>query len=142
MAIAPLAIFFSLATTFSLPGMTTYSVAKSPSRSTPSLLLGRSLMCPSEASTSKSFPRYLLMVFALAGDSTMTNDFGNSLKSYSETNILRKLLATSCYLLEHLSSLCRAGQARSFPVSNSPEKLTYAVLLAVVSQDLDACSQA
>jgi hypothetical protein len=35
------------------------------------------------------------MVFALVGDSTMTSDLGNSLKSYSETNILQKLLATS-----------------------------------------------
>jgi hypothetical protein len=31
-------------------------------------------MCPTEASTVKSFPRYLLIVFALAGDSTITSD--------------------------------------------------------------------
>ena len=52
MASADFASFFSLATTFSLPGMTTYSVEKSLSRSTPSDFLGKSLMCPSEASTS------------------------------------------------------------------------------------------
>src|SRR5258708_22727474 len=81
MAAAPLAIFFSLATTFSFPGMMMYSVEKSPSMSTPSLLLGRSLMWPSEASTSKSLPRYLLMLRALAGDSTMTRDLVNVLFS-------------------------------------------------------------
>src|SRR5882672_3012991 len=107
MATAPLAIFFSLATTFSFPGMTTYSVLKSPSMSTPSLLLGKSLMCPSEASTSKSFPRYLLMVFALAGDSTMTNDFGNvtlfaRIQFEANTNrpaATNGFLAVGCWLL-------------------------------------------
>src|SRR5437588_11420623 len=79
MAVASFAIFFSLANTFSLPGITPYSALKSPSISTPSLLLGRSLMWPQEASTSKPFPKYLLMVFAFVGDSTMTNDFDNFL---------------------------------------------------------------
>jgi len=32
-------------------------------------------MCPIEALTSYSGPRYLLMVFAFAGDSTITNAF-------------------------------------------------------------------
>src|SRR5882672_10408352 len=54
--------------------MTMSSGAKLPSlRSTPILFLGRSLMWPTEASTVKSFPRYLLIVFALAGDSTITS---------------------------------------------------------------------
>src|SRR5271165_6790602 len=39
------------------------------------MLLGRSFTWPSEASTVKPFPRYFWMVFALAGDSTMTNPF-------------------------------------------------------------------
>src|ERR1700735_1614905 len=43
-------------------------------RSTPILFFGRSLIWPTEASTVKSFPRYLLIVFALAGDSTITSD--------------------------------------------------------------------
>jgi len=38
------------------------------------LLLGKSMMCPTEAFTTKPEPRYLLMVFALAGDSTITSD--------------------------------------------------------------------
>jgi len=33
------------------------------------------MMWPTEALTVKFFPRYLPMVFALAGDSTMTSDF-------------------------------------------------------------------
>src|SRR5271154_4968498 len=69
------ASFLSRSTTFSFPGMTISSGAKLPSlRSTPSLFFGRSLMCPTEASTVKSFPRYLLIVLALAGDSTITRD--------------------------------------------------------------------
>ena len=63
------------------PGITSYSVAKSFSRSTPSVLLGRSLMCPSEASTSKPLPRYFWIVFALAGDSTMTKPLDNGTSS-------------------------------------------------------------
>jgi hypothetical protein len=31
-------------------------------------------MWPTDASTVKSFPRYLLIVFAFAGDSTITSD--------------------------------------------------------------------
>src|ERR1700678_3798164 len=43
------------------------------------MLLGRSFTCPSEASTVKPFPKYFWMVFAFAGDSTMTNPFTNFL---------------------------------------------------------------
>src|SRR5271154_2237454 len=69
------ASFLSRSTTFSLPGMTIRSGVKLPSlSSTPILFLGRSLMWPTEASTVKSFPRYLLIVFAFAGDSTITSD--------------------------------------------------------------------
>src|SRR6266436_3328626 len=75
MLVAALASFLSRATTFSFPGMTISSGAKLPSlRSTPILFLGRSLMWPTDASTMKSFPRYLLIVFAFAGDSTITSD--------------------------------------------------------------------
>src|SRR5271156_5552862 len=41
----------------------------------PKRLLGRSRTCPLLATTSKSSPRYLLIVFALAGDSTITRFF-------------------------------------------------------------------
>src|SRR5439155_12605198 len=44
-------------------------------RSTPIPLEGRSRTCPIDAFTTKSSPRYLLIVLALAGDSTMTRDF-------------------------------------------------------------------
>src|SRR5580692_943231 len=73
----PSASFFSFATTFSLPGITTYSVSKSFSTSTPSVLLGRSFTWPSDASTVKPLPRYFWMVFALAGDSTITKPLVN-----------------------------------------------------------------
>src|SRR5882672_5476216 len=43
--------------------------------STPSLLFGRSRTCPFEARTSNPGPRYLPMVRAFAGDSTMTRFF-------------------------------------------------------------------
>src|SRR5690606_303039 len=58
--------------TFCLSGSTTYWGWEPSSTSTPSLLLGRSRTCPIDAMTLKSRPRYLLMVFALAGDSTTT----------------------------------------------------------------------
>src|SRR5271169_1996934 len=71
------ASFFSLARTFSFPGMTTYSVSNSFSTSTPRLLLGRSFTWPKEASTVNPLPRYFWIVFALAGDSTMTRPLDN-----------------------------------------------------------------
>src|SRR5947209_599309 len=43
--------------------------------SMPKRLLGRSRTCPLLATTSKSSPRYLLIVRALAGDSTITRCF-------------------------------------------------------------------
>src|SRR5262249_8613104 len=45
---------------------------KSASGSTEPPLAGRSRICPKEASTSYPWPRYLLIAFALAGDSTTT----------------------------------------------------------------------
>src|SRR6266852_3921859 len=57
--------------------MTTYSVSKSFSTSTPRLLLGRSFTWPKDASTVNPLPRYFWIVFALAGDSTMTRPLDN-----------------------------------------------------------------
>ena len=42
--------------------------------STPMSFLGRSMMCPTDARTSNPLPRYFSIVFALAGDSTITSD--------------------------------------------------------------------
>jgi hypothetical protein len=70
-----LAAVLSSLTTFALPLIWMYEGSKFFSMSTPSLLLGRSMMWPTDALTVKSLPRYLPMVFALAGDSTMTSDF-------------------------------------------------------------------
>src|SRR5271170_2106009 len=64
-----------MATSFSLSSLTISSGSKvPPAMSTPIVFLGRSLIWPIEASTSKSLPRYLLIVLALAGDSTITRD--------------------------------------------------------------------
>jgi hypothetical protein len=43
---------------------------------------GRSLICPTLDSTIKSFPKYLEIVLAFAGDSTITSDFA-IIKIYS-----------------------------------------------------------
>src|SRR5688500_17577887 len=60
--------------TLVLPRITTYSGAKSLSVSTPIFDLGRSLMWPTDAFTSKDGPRYFFSVRALAGDSTTRSD--------------------------------------------------------------------
>src|ERR1700690_3067352 len=111
--------FFSLARTFSLPGMTTYSDSKSLSVSTPRVLLGRSLTWPSEASTVKPLPRYFWMVFALAGDSTMTKPFSNGVdcvpslfRSYhgeQEMTKCRTILGNVPVLPHELFSVISAG---------------------------------
>src|SRR5437588_3310241 len=75
MSVASFAASFSCLMTFLRDGIDSYSSAKSSSTATPSLLFGRSRMWPIDAMTLKSRPRYLLMVFAFAGDSTTTSAF-------------------------------------------------------------------
>src|SRR5437588_1067706 len=65
--------------------MTTYS-GSNVLRSTPIPLEGRSRTCPIDAFTTKSSPRYLLIVLALAGDSTITRLF---LALFLATSFLR-----------------------------------------------------
>ena len=50
-----------------------YSGSKSCSISTPNLDFGKSLICPIEATTFVLPPRNFFIVFAFAGDSTITN---------------------------------------------------------------------
>ena len=50
-----------------------YSGSKSCSTSTPSFDLGKSLICPIDATTFVFPPKNFFMVFAFAGDSTITN---------------------------------------------------------------------
>src|SRR5688572_4354384 len=57
-----------------LPRMGTYLGSKPFSTSTPSSLLGRSMMWPLEAKTENPRPRNLVSVRDLAGDSTITSD--------------------------------------------------------------------
>src|SRR5712692_8601227 len=66
--------------------MISYSGWKLFWTSTPRPFDGRSLICPIEAITMKSLPRYLLMVFALAGDSTMTRFFVIAYQVQSRTD--------------------------------------------------------
>src|SRR5690554_911621 len=66
---------FNSATNFFLSLLTTYLGEKSPSTSTPNSLDGRSAICPKLEETLKSFPRNFSIVFAFAGDSTITKFF-------------------------------------------------------------------
>src|SRR3990172_3717991 len=75
MACEPLAAFRRSSTTFSRPLTTWYCGVKFRLTSTARRLVGRSRTWPYEALTTYPFPRSLLMVLALAGDSTMTSDF-------------------------------------------------------------------
>src|ERR1035438_5758999 len=86
MSSALAAAFFSCATTFSLPG-DTINVGSNVRffSSTPISFLGRSMMCPTDARTSKPAPRYFSIVFALAGDSTITSDLLIALLDYNYT---------------------------------------------------------
>ena len=70
-----LAKSFSFFTTAFLSFETSYFGLKSPSTSTPNSLEGKSAICPKLDSTLKSFPRNFSMVFAFAGDSTITKFF-------------------------------------------------------------------
>src|SRR5688572_30154152 len=58
---------------FDLSRGTRYVGAKSSSTSTPNVLFGKSRTCPIEARTVYPDPRYLPIVRAFAGDSTMTS---------------------------------------------------------------------
>src|SRR5580692_540359 len=87
--------------------MTTYSVSKSFSTSTPRVLLGRSFTCPSEASTVKPLPKYFWMVFALAGDSTITKPLLNvsSVDSYAFCEASTNWKNSTSYELESLHKI-------------------------------------
>src|SRR5690348_8945197 len=70
---AVLAAFLSSDSVLVLPLMVTYLGSNPRSTSTPSSRVGRSRRWPMVAFTSKPEPRYLPMVLALVGDSTMTS---------------------------------------------------------------------
>src|SRR5919106_4117472 len=72
MADAPLAAFLRSANVFVLPLMVTYFGSNPRSTSTPSSRVGRSRTWPTVAFTSYPEPRYLPIVLAFVGDSTMT----------------------------------------------------------------------
>ena len=71
-SVAVLAAVRSSRTTFSLAGLISYSSWNPFSMSTPSFR-GRSRMWPTDAMTLYPLPRYLVMVFAFEGLSTITS---------------------------------------------------------------------
>src|SRR6185312_5159801 len=73
MADALLEAFFSSESVLVFPLMMTYLGSNPLSTSTPSSRVGKSRTCPTVAFTSYPEPRYLPMVLALVGDSTMTS---------------------------------------------------------------------
>src|SRR5215831_3249617 len=69
---------------FFFPSMTSYFGRNPLSTSTARSFLGRSFTWPREAFTTKFLPRYLLIVFAFAGDSTITRAFAIKLHSQNK----------------------------------------------------------
>ena len=70
-----LAKSFRFLTTVFLSLETSYLGVKSPSTSTPSSFEGKSEMCPKLDATTNSLPKNFSIVFAFAGDSTITKFF-------------------------------------------------------------------
>src|SRR5215217_3564477 len=83
------AFFLMSVRTFDLPLIVTYCGSKSCSRSTPSLLVGKSLMWPTDAMTVYPRPRYFEIVLAFVGDSTMISDFAMRAPSSHQPSIIR-----------------------------------------------------
>ena len=67
-----LARLFSSLTSFFLSLLTIYLAEKSPETSTPNSFAGRSAICPKLEATLNSLPKNFSIVFAFAGDSTIT----------------------------------------------------------------------
>src|SRR5213592_4733264 len=113
--------------TFLRDGIDSYSSAKSSSTATPSLLFGRSRMWPIDATTLKSRPRYLLMVFAFAGDSTTTNAFAieflvpNPCRIPVESQIPNPESRTRALLL----TLARSVKPHEPPAAESPNQFLH-----------------
>src|SRR6516162_5211708 len=100
----------------------TYSVAESWSTSTPRSFFGRSLICPSDASTSKPEPRYFWIVFAFVGDSTMTKPFANSYLDMTADYVMKlawlRRKRQNCRLRFALSPSPSNRQAAHYQLSN------------------------
>ena len=79
--------FFFLCITFSSGFIFRVSAAAAAlalaSTGLPLPLVGKSRICPTLDLTTNSAPKYLLIVLAFAGDSTMTNDFDISVLTYT-----------------------------------------------------------
>src|SRR5436190_22111558 len=95
---------------FLRPGRISYVGLKSFFSSTPRLRLGRSRTCPIDALTVKLRPRNLLIVFALAGDSTMTSDLPKKTLLRPRRGPYRWTNIGGCQILQ---ARCLSGAARS-----------------------------
>src|SRR6266849_3314182 len=87
--------------------------------STPRSFEGRSLICPIEAITMKSLPRYLLIVFALAGDSTITRFFAITSQVQPRTDVCSM---TGGCLPQVFSRLRQAGLKITLTVPEKPNR--------------------
>ena len=94
-----------------------YSGAKLFSTSTPSLLLGKSLRCPTDAITTKSFPINFLSVLTLVGDSTISKDLLLALRvdlalgfdfDFALVTVVLATISPKCIIITNLQSLNRA----------------------------------
>src|SRR6266404_6876503 len=84
--------------------------------STPILLFGRSITWPTDAFTTYPEPRYFLMVFALAGDSTTTRVFPRPLVATSPSTaaFLAVFRAFVAFVVALLVAIASSGR-RSMP---------------------------
>src|SRR5258707_8896337 len=131
MAVAVLAVFFRSETIFLLlrffeSGMISYSGWKLFCTSTPRPFEGRSLICPIEAITTKSLPRYLLIVFALAGDSTMTRFL---VITYSIRVTDRYLFDDRGLLPNHLQKVFGSGNENNTKYALNTKRSRFASIL-------------
>src|SRR5215475_13907536 len=105
--------------TLALLRMTTYSGWKFFLGSTPIRDLGRSLMCPTDAFTTKALPRYFLMVRAFAGDSTTRSDLpeartGASFLGFAGLAAFAAVFFAAGFAADFASDFFGVGRAVSF----------------------------
>src|SRR6266853_5090473 len=112
--------------------MISYSGWKLFCTSTPRPFEGRSLICPIEAITTKSLPRYLLIVFALAGDSTMTRFL---VITYSIRVTDRYLFDDRGLLPNHLQKVFGSGNENNTKYALNTKQGTKASILLAITHN-------
>src|SRR3954451_15070412 len=126
----PFAACFSSEISFFLPSITSYLGVKSLSTSTAKSFLGKSLTWPKEALTRYCLPRYFPIVFAFAGDSTMTSDLARltllpAVQNEQSRRTLRRTLPFYHTLTKFLPGSCRTSpdiwRSKSAPINSDEE---------------------